>query len=157
MTETDILRRQEINGQTEFYLMKSGRFFQSFGNGAFALSRATGYRVLLRNRKHGQVYVCGFPETSLPGVRASIFRHNGTIREIDPGTLIFYGIDGTPDRALVTARSDSTPAVSSSSESGSQSDSDELRKELMSFDLSSATAIDAMFFLNRLQRKYGAQ
>ena len=48
MTEQEILRLQEVNGQRSFYLVLVGKFLHACGNGAFALSRATGYRVLAR-------------------------------------------------------------------------------------------------------------
>ena len=51
MTERDILDRQEQNGNSEFYLMLIGKFLHAYGNGAFALSRSTGYRVLRKQRK----------------------------------------------------------------------------------------------------------
>ena len=53
MTEKEILQQQESNGQTAFYLMAVGMFYHAYGCGAFALSRATGYRVLSMPR--GQV------------------------------------------------------------------------------------------------------
>jgi hypothetical protein len=50
MTEKEILQQQESNGQTAFYLMAVGMFYHAYGCGAFALSRATGYRVLSKHR-----------------------------------------------------------------------------------------------------------
>ena len=46
MTEKEILQQQESNGQTAFCLMAVGMFYHAYDCGAFALSRATGYRVL---------------------------------------------------------------------------------------------------------------
>lgn len=64
MTEKEILQQQESNGQTAFYLMAVGMFYHAYGCGAFALSRATGYRVLRKHRKHGDILTCGFPRSS---------------------------------------------------------------------------------------------
>ena len=61
MTEQEILRLQEVNGQRSFYLVLVGKFFHACGNGAFALSRATGYRVVRKQRRWGEVVLCGFP------------------------------------------------------------------------------------------------
>ena len=55
MTEKEILQQQESNGQTAFYLMAVGMFYHAYGCGAFALSRATGYRVLPKHRKGGDI------------------------------------------------------------------------------------------------------
>ena len=46
MTEKEILQEQETIGQTAFYLIAVGMFYHAYGCGAFALARATGYRVL---------------------------------------------------------------------------------------------------------------
>ena len=54
MTEQEILRLQEANGQRSFYLVLVGKFLHACGNGAFALSRATGYRVV---RKHTFIFI----------------------------------------------------------------------------------------------------
>ena len=55
MTEQDVLRRQDTNGQTEFYLILVGQFYHAYGHGAFALSRVTGYHVLRKQRKWGEL------------------------------------------------------------------------------------------------------
>ena len=47
MTEKEILQEQETIGQTAFYLIAVGMFYHAYGCGAFALARATGYRVTL--------------------------------------------------------------------------------------------------------------
>ena len=54
---------QEANGNEEFYLMLIGKFLHAYGHGAFALARATGYRVRRKPRKGGEVLTCGFPTT----------------------------------------------------------------------------------------------
>ena len=45
MTEREILDKQEQTGNQEYYLMLVGSFLHAYGNGVFALARATGYRV----------------------------------------------------------------------------------------------------------------
>ena len=50
MTEKEILQQQEANDQIAFYLIAVGMFYHAYGCGAFALSRATGYRVLRGHR-----------------------------------------------------------------------------------------------------------
>ena len=65
MTEKEILQQQEVNEQKAFYLIAVGMFYHAYGNGAFALARATGYRVLRKHRKHGDILTCGFPANQL--------------------------------------------------------------------------------------------
>ena len=72
MTEREILRQQDLNGQRSFYLVLVGKFLHACGNGAFALSRATGYRVRRKQRKWGEVLVVGFPADRLDLVRQQL-------------------------------------------------------------------------------------
>lgn len=151
MTEQDVLRRQETNGQTEFYLILVGQFWHAYGNGAFALNRASGYRVVRKHRRQGDVLVCGFPASCLQRVRERIADRQGTLREVDEHTLVFYGIDGTPDESVVQEPKSASAAPAVSPEGGG------LLAELLSFNLSTATPIEAMLFLSQLQRKYGTE
>lgn len=159
MTEQDVLRRQEINGQTEFYLILAGQFYHAYGNGAFALSRAAGYRVLRRQRRRGTVLTAGFPASVLERVKQRIADKHGTVREVDEKTLLFSGIDGTPDDSLVQEPQpvlvpDAKTAVPAATDAPDES---VLLADLLSFNLSAATPIEAMLFLSNLQRKYGTK
>ena len=65
-----MLAWQEQTGNREFYMILIGSFMHAYGNGAFALSRATGYRVMRKRRKAGNLVTTGFPIASLEQVRA---------------------------------------------------------------------------------------
>ena len=106
MTEKEILQQQEANGQKAFYLMAVGMFYHAYGCGAFALSRATGYRVLRKQRKHGDVLVCGFPVTQLDTVLQRIREAGGEVEQTGEKTFLFRGLDGTADETMVHARAD---------------------------------------------------
>ena len=69
MTEREVLDIQEKNGNQEFLLILIGSFLHAYGYGAFALARATGYRVLRKQRKWGEVLTCGFPISKLDDIR----------------------------------------------------------------------------------------
>ena len=146
MTEQDVLRRQETNGQKEFYLMLIGQFYHAYGHGAFALARATGYRVMRKQRKNGEILTVGFPANCMDRVKARILENRGQIRDIDGKTLLFCGIDGTPDMSLVQETATEVPI-----------DADSCLSEVLAFNLSCATPIDTMNFLNQLQKKYGSK
>ena len=77
MTEKEILQQQESNGQTAFYLIAVGMFYHANGCGAFALSRATSYRVLRKHRKHGDILTCGFLANQLDTVLQRIRETGG--------------------------------------------------------------------------------
>ena len=49
------MERQEQAGNREYYLVLVGSFLHAYGHGAFALARATGYRVMRKQRKWGEV------------------------------------------------------------------------------------------------------
>ena len=82
MTEKEILQQQEQNEQKVFYLIAVGMFYHAYGGGAFALSRATDYRVLRKHRKGGDILVCGFPANQLEntgGQERCVYRGSGTM------------------------------------------------------------------------------
>ena len=88
MTEKEILQQQESNGQTAFYLMAVGMFYHAYGCGAFALSRATGYRVLSKHRKGGDILTCGFPANQLDMVLQRIRDAGGEVDTKGAGTSV---------------------------------------------------------------------
>jgi len=163
MTEQDILRRQEINGQREYYLMLMGQFYHAYGHGAFALSRATGYRVMRKQRRGGEVLTVGFPINCLERVQTRIQENKGQIRQLDEKTFLFSGIDGTPDLSLVQEPQKTAAIQTDGDENVSAREGyapaacDGCLQELLAFNLSSATPIDAMNFLNQMQLKYGTK
>ena len=106
MTEKEILQQQESNGQKTFYLMAVGMFYHAYGCGAFALARATGYRVLRKQRKYGDVLVCGFPANQLDMVLQRIRENSGEVEQTGEKTFLFRGLDGTADETMVHARAD---------------------------------------------------
>ena len=112
MTEKEILQQQEANGQTAFYLMAVGMFYHAYGCGAFALARATSYRVLRKQRKRGDVLVCGFPASQLDTVLQCIREAGGEVEPAGEKTFLFRGLDGTPDETMV-AEAKSPVATSS--------------------------------------------
>ena len=101
MTEKEILQQQESNKQTVFYLIAVGMFYHAYGCGAFSLARATGYRVLRKHRKGGDVLVCGFPVNQLDTVLQRIREAGGEVEQMGEKTFLFRGLDGTPDETMV--------------------------------------------------------
>ena len=153
MTEKEILQQQESNGQTVFYLIAVGMFYHACGNGAFALSRATGYRVLRKHRKGGDILVCGFPANQLDTVLQRIRETGGEVEQTGEKTFLFRGVDGTPDGGLI-AEPKPQAVVSSSKEVLQPGDSHPwLAEELLSFNLSLSTPMDAMNLIARLQQR----
>ena len=101
MTEKEVLQQQETNGQTAFYLIAVGMFYHAYGCGAFALSRATGYRVLCKHRKGGDILTCGFPANQLDMVLQRIREADGEVEQTGEKAFLFRGLDGTPDEKLI--------------------------------------------------------
>jgi len=101
MTEKEILQLQEANGQKAFYLVAVGMFYHAYGCGAFALSRATGYRVLRKQCKCGDVLVCGFPANQLDTVLQRIREAGGEVEQTGEKTFLFRGLDGMPDESMI--------------------------------------------------------
>ena len=158
MTEQEILRLQEANGQRSFYLVLVGKFLHACGNGAFALSRATGYRVVRKQRKWGEVLVCGFPIDRFDLVRDRIRDAGGDIASQDSKTWMFRGLDGTPDPQMVCE-----PAPKPEPKPQTQYATTEnlpaaggygwLAEAVRGYNLSQSTPMDAMMFLDTLQHR----
>ena len=159
MTEKEILQQQESSGQKAFYLMAVGMFYHAYGCGAFALARATGYRVLRKHRKGGDILVCGFPANQLDTVLQRIREAGGEVEQTGEKTFLFRGLDGTPDETMVEesrgqVHDCSTAAYHATCPPDSPLDSDSwLADELLSFNLSLSTPMDAMNLIARLQRR----
>ncbi|MBP3757699.1 MAG: hypothetical protein J6I61_10520 [Prevotella sp.] len=155
MSEKEILHLQELSGNTEFYLMLVGKFLHAVGSGAFALSLATGYRVMRKKRKDGEMLVCGFPIEKMGVVKQRIFDHGGTIEEADENLFLFRGIDGTPDEALVCEPKSnvSIPGRVSRDSTAVHAGYQWLADEVLRFNLSMSTPLDAMLFLGTLQQR----
>ena len=95
MTEKEILQQQESNKQTVFYLIAVGMFYHAYGCGASALARATGYRVLRKHRKGGDILVCGFPANQLDTVLQRIRETGGEVEQTGENTFLFGFADLT--------------------------------------------------------------
>ena len=119
MTERELIQQQQELGDSRFLVTRSGKFFSAYGCGAFALARATGYRVMHRQRKGGNfVLTTGFPESHVGKVMEQIKTEGGQDRK------------------------------------GSKSSYDNsLQAMILSFDLSRSTPMDAMNFIDLLQKR----
>ena len=58
--------------------------------GAFALSRATGYRVLSKHRKGGDILTCGFPANQLDMVLQRIRDAGGEVEQAGEKTFLYF-------------------------------------------------------------------
>lgn len=153
MIEVEILQRQLASGGESFYLILVGKFLKAYGDGAFALSRATGYRVIRQRRKSGDILTCGFPAELLPTVRDRIRSAGGDIEQLEGKLYRFGGIDGTPDEAMVSLpkmKSYNGPHCDKSDESTVPAS---VIKDLLAFDLSMSTPMDAMNLIAMLQQR----
>ena len=135
MTEKEVLQKQEINGQKAFYLIAVGMFYHAYGCGAFALSRATGYRVLRKHRKHGDILTCGFPVNQLEMVLQRIREADGEVEQTGEKTFLFRGLDGTPDERLIEEQKPQIATSPSKEVLQPEASFSWLANELLSFNL----------------------
>lgn len=156
MTEREILERQEQTDNREYLLVLVGSFLHAYGNGAFALSRATGYRVMRKQRRWGEVVVCGFPIDRFDLVRDRIRDAGGDIASQDSKTWMFRGLDGTPDQQMV-CEPDPKPAPQPQAAPAEHRPAAGgygwLAEAVRGYNLSQSTPMDAMMFLDTLQHR----
>ena len=153
MTEKEILQLQDENQQTAFYLIAVGMFYHAYGCGAYALARATGYRVLRKHRKHGDVLVCGFPANQLDMVLQRLREAGGEVEQTGEKTFLFRGLDGTPDDKLIAEQKPQIAISPSKEVLQPEASFSWLANELLSFNLSLSTPMDAMNLIARLQKR----
>lgn len=153
MTEKEILQQQDANQQTAFYLIAVGMFYHAYGCGAFALSRATGYRVLRKHRKHSDILTCGFPVNQLEMVLQRIREADGEVEQTGEKTFLFRGLDGTPDERLIEEQKPQIAISPSKEVLQPEASFSWLANELLSFNLSLSTPMDAMNLIARLQKR----
>ena len=110
-------------------------FYHAYGNGAFALARATGYRVLRKHRKHGDILTCGFPANQLDMVLQRIREAGSEVEQMAEKTFLFRGLDGTPDKKLIAEQKPQAVTFSSKDMPQSEASFSWLANELLSFNL----------------------
>lgn len=148
MTEQECIQKQQEYGEGFFMVVKSGNFYNAYGCGAFALARATGYRVMRRLRKGGRfVLTTGFPLSRLDYVLAQIEAKGGKIEQCGCDVFFFSGVDGSEDMMLV---SEQKPADFHKEKTNTV---DDLREEILAFNLSRSTPMEAMIFIDNLQKR----
>ena len=159
MTEREVLEKQEENGQQGFWLIQIGSFIHAYGNGAFALARATGYTVRRKHRKMGEILTCGFPAERLGQVVQKIEDAGGSAElQPDGKTWFFCGIDGTPDESMVKeastlAREDMSTYSAMRGNGASPPAMQDITDAIMGFNLSASTPLEAMMFIGELQKR----
>ena len=116
------------------------------------MARATGYRVMHRQRKGGNfVLTSGFPESHVGKVMEQIIAAGGKIARQDDGSFVYSGIDGGEAEAMVTI---TEKTEGGKDRKGSKSSYDySLQAMILSFDLSRSTPMDAMNFIDLLQKR----
>ena len=152
MTEQELIEKQQRCGDQLFAVSRSGKFYRAYGCGAFALARATGYRVIRRPRKCGRfILTAGFPESRLENVLNQIESKGGTIIQRGSDEFFFSGLDGNEDDTLITEqRPNLAPKGMAATKT---SGNDRLKESILSFDLSHSTPMDALAFIDKLQRE----
>lgn len=152
MTEKELINRQQEYGDKRFVVTRSGKFFSAYDCGAFALARATGYRVMRRPRKGGYfVLTTGFPESRLENVLLQIIEAGGKIERQGENDFIFSGVDGSAEESLV---SEQTRTKKKQEKNGQTKNADgDLYSIIRSFDLLHSSPMEAMDFINDLQQR----
>ncbi len=151
MTEQEVLAKQDSETGSRYYLVHIGLFFQAFGNGAFALHRATGYAVRRLRRKTGDVFMAGFPSKQIEVVCQRLREKGARVVTYNERLRSFSGIDGTPDLSIVVEPR--TPAPKVADHPPEKPDYTWLAEAVKNFNLSATTPIDAVCFIRDMQQR----
>lgn len=147
MTENELIEKQREYGDSLFVVTRSGKFYSAYDCGAFALARATGYRVMRRPRKGGRfVLTVGFPDSRLASVLEHIATCGGNIEQQETDYFVFSNIDSSADEGLISEQTTKKKGQDKNIATG------DLRSMILSFDLLHSSPMEAMDFINRLQQ-----
>lgn len=146
MTEQELIRMQEEGNNRTLYLMKVGMFFHAYEAGAFALARATGYRIKRKSRRKGtEVLTAGFPANALDKIIPRLEKAGGTVRKHSDIWIEITGLDSTADETLVDNAERTGQAKVCAAKVWEQ--------DILAFDLTRSTPLEAMNFLSEIQNK----
>lgn len=104
MTDEEIRRIQQENGNSEMFLHQRGMFWNAYDGAAFALARVT--ECQLKKRKATNRYELGFSKSELPKVLMQMEEHGMKVtRDSRNLKLIrFSGGNTEPDDELLNSR-----------------------------------------------------
>lgn len=101
MTEREIIERQEQSGNKQLLLVLIGGFYHAYESAAYALGRVTGYKVVRKHRKMGDIVTCGFAASQIDQVCQRLKAAGAEVEQEDERLWLFSGIDATPDESMV--------------------------------------------------------
>lgn len=160
MTERQIIERQEQSGNKELLLVLIGGFYHAFEAAAYALGRVTGYKVVRKHRKMGDIVTCGFAASQIEQVCQRLKEAGAELKQEDEHLWLFSGIDATTDESMIVVKpprvKGRTMTIVSSQEPAlnfPQADFGWLAEAVKSFNLSMSTPMDAMQFISVLQQE----
>lgn len=146
-------------------LILIGGFYHSYEAAAYALGRVTGYRVVRKHRKMGDIVTCGFAASQIEKVCQRLKEAGAEVKQEDERLWCFCGIDATPDESIVeeprnkvtmtVVKSLHSPLPSSPMPALNfpQAGYDWLAEAIKGFNLSLSTPMDAMQFISSLQQE----
>lgn len=152
MTEQDYIRLQASLAEKGHILVHVDGFYQAYGPGAYALSRALGYRVVRRRRPWGEVLTCGFPDALLGMVCMRLRKTRADMELLSDNTFLVYGLDGTPDETMVWNAVE-PPGAAVTEKPTVCVTVDWLADAVTSYNLFESSVKDALHFINMLQRR----
>ena len=126
-------------------------FYQAYGRGAFALSRAMKYRVLRRHRPWGEVLTCGFPDLLLGKVFLRLRKTRADVEMLENNAFLVHNIDDTPDETMVWDADDDDLFMTS--EPTLCVTEDWLADAVTSFNTKETNNVDAMCYMKTLQER----
>jgi hypothetical protein len=151
MTEQDYIRLQASLADKGHVLVHINGYYQAYGPGAYALSRALHYRVVRRQRPWGEVLTCGFPDLVLAKVCLQLRKARADMEPLSNNTFLVYGLDGTPDETMVWNAVE-PPGAAVTEKPTVCVTVDWLADAVTSYNIVESSPKDAMHFISHLQQ-----
>ena len=139
-------------------LHKQGLFFRGYNSGALMLEKLMGYKVNVVFLKSCGMQLCsaGFPSDNLEKVKVGIERQGGKILKANHLMIEIEGLDfpcnetivesyGPPIRRPLAKKRLATPPAPATL-------AEQVAAKLLGYNMSNATPLEAMLFLDGLQR-----
>jgi hypothetical protein len=152
MTVDEIIKTQKETG--DVLLVRRGKFYNGFNEGAFFLGHLRHYQVKEKRLEDGTTYYqAGFPPVVLDSLLKEVDKAGGKVVEhaADGSLIRLHGVETAYDEKLITVTDPSLLLQPRKIRSRVRSVKADIEEVILQYDLANKTPIDALNFINELR------